>query len=117
MFRWIGASKLGSLLYRLHLARKGDVDMTTLTIRSVRGYLYVYRPLTEADTWRYIRNGYNPPPSGLEREGDPHVYQYARGETQPRYPMPAIRQGFEFGQSWPDGKCVLIEWRQERYDT
>lgn len=41
------------------------------------------------------------------------AYEY--GMLPPRYPMPAIRQGFEFGQRWPDGKCVLLEWRQESY--
>jgi hypothetical protein len=59
-----------------------------LTIIVSHPYLYVYRELTEADITRYIFNGYRPP--SIERERNPDVYKYARGELPPRYPVPAI---------------------------
>lgn len=42
------------------------------------------------------------------------AYEY--GMMPPRYPVPAIRQGFEWGTNLRDGSTVLLEWRQESYE-
>lgn len=59
----------------------------TYTIIRNGDYLYAYREPTQSERDRYIRNGYTPPP--LVSERNPPAYQYARGETEPNYPMPA----------------------------
>lgn len=57
-------------------------------IRALGEYLYVYHKTTEAEALRSISNGYKP--YEWERERDPEVYQYLRGEIPPNYPVPAI---------------------------
>ena len=42
---------------------------------------------------------------------------YERGYREPRYQVPAIRQGFEYGLSLPDGRVTLLCWRQGVYDA
>lgn len=63
--------------------------MVTYTIRHHGKYSYVYRPLTAAETWRYLGNGYVPPQ--LERESDWDTHRYLRGYDPPHYLVPAIQ--------------------------
>lgn len=44
------------------------------------------------------------------------LVQYLVGNTPPNYPVPAIRQGFEFGRNWGTGEVVLLHWQQEAID-
>lgn len=64
------------------------IDMT-YTLKPNGDYMYVMRKPTQSECDRYIRNGYTPPE--LDREHDRTAYMYARGETKPNYPMPALR--------------------------
>lgn len=63
------------------------IDMT-YTLKPNGNYMYVMRKPTQSECDLYIRNGYTPPE--LDREHDRAAYMYARGETKPNYPMPAI---------------------------
>lgn len=45
---------------------------------------------------------------------NPHeAMLYARGKLPPNYPVPAIRQGFEYGRSLGTGEIILLHWHQE----
>lgn len=39
--------------------------------------------------------------------------RYSVGETPPRFPVPAIRQGFEVARNLGTGEYVWLHWRQE----
>lgn len=41
---------------------------------------------------------------------------YEFGYREPNYPVPAIREGFEFGLQLP-GKVVILHWVQGAYDA
>ena len=43
-------------------------------------------------------------------------YDYELGYEPPRYPVPAIREGWEEGTNLLTGEPVLIHWHQGRYD-
>lgn len=50
-----------------------------------------------------------------------HIYQcqvcidYQAGLTRPAYPVPAIRQGFEYGRNLLTNEVVLLHWYQGPY--
>lgn len=59
-------------------------------------YLFVYHKTTEAETLRSIGNGYKP--YEWERERNPEVYQYLRGEIPPHYPVPTLIKRTYYGK-------------------
>lgn len=83
-----------------------------LTIICDHGYLYCYREPTESDANRYLSAGYRVPT--LVNERDPSVYQYARGNVPPRYPMPALQTDTlywrlpQLGQRWLDTRVTVM---------
>lgn len=58
-----------------------------IIIKHKNKWSYVYRLPTHKDQMRYLRNGYICP--DLVREERSAVYQYARGELKPNYPVSA----------------------------
>jgi hypothetical protein len=69
------------------------------------GLAYVTRQPTRAECLRYIGNGYNPPDA--EREANPDVYRYIRGETKPNYPMPATLKNAGVATTHEDAAICL----------
>ena len=59
-----------------------------LTVCHYGRFPIVYHDATRAERLRMISNGYTPFERELERNET--VYRYARGETKPHYPVPAI---------------------------
>lgn len=43
------------------------------------------------------------------------VFMYKRGYREPRFPVPAIRQHFEWGQNLGTGEIILIHAKQGVY--
>lgn len=41
---------------------------------------------------------------------------YHLGLSEPNYPVPAIREGFEFGRNFLTKEVVMLTWKQGRYD-
>lgn len=43
-----------------------------------------------------------------------HEYYYIKGQRPARYPVPAIREGYEYARCLNDGRVTLIHWYQGR---
>lgn len=73
-----------------------------LTIKHFHPYAYVYRDVTWEDVCRDISNGYSS--LALELERNPLIYEYARGNMPPNYPMPVLiaprKYNNDYGNRW-----------------
>lgn len=72
------------------------------------------------DTWKHIQHTGNACHRHNLRQAYRDklqlTYMYIRGFHEPHFPVPAIREGFEWGWDCLEDRATMIHWEQGTYE-